>query len=74
MSSLSWQNLPDHIFGEIMMMINLKKIDRVLSSLFYSYEHPDKFADRCRQVCRSWNLMVMHMTKHRKDTIRNKHH
>ena len=72
MSSLSWQNLPDHIFGDIMMMINLQKIDRVLSRVFYSYERQDKFADRCRQVCRRWNLMVMHMTKHRKDTIRKK--
>jgi len=72
MSSLSWQNLPDHIFGDIMMMINLQKIDRVLSRVFYSYERQDKFADRCRQVCRSWNLMVMHMAKHKKDTIRKK--
>ena len=72
MSSLSWQNLPDHIFGDIMMMINIQKIDRVLSRVFYSYERQDKFADRCRQVCRSWNLMVMHMPKHRKDTIRKK--
>ena len=50
-----WQYLPDHIFGDIMMMINLQKIDRVLSRVFYSYERQDKFADRCRQV---WFLGV----------------
>ena len=51
------------------MMVNLLKGKTYIS---YRYKYEDKFADRCRQVCRSWNLMIMLMTKHRKDTIRRR--
>ena len=30
MSSSSWQNLPDPIFGDIMMMVGLKKLEDFL--------------------------------------------
>ena len=66
-----WQYLPDHIFGDIMMMINLQKSHETYM-LFYRYEYEDKFEDRCRQVCRRWNWMIMQMTKHRKDIIRKR--
>ena len=48
MSSLSsiqdWQNLPDVIFGDIMMIVGLESLETLHA---------------CRQVCRSWNEMIV---------------
>ena len=46
------QQLPDLIFGEIMMMLGLEEIQK------------------CRQVCKSWNVMINQTTKYKKNTIR----
>ena len=55
--SIGWQKLPDIIFGDIMTMKGLSCLEEV---------------HRCRQVCQSWNVMIMQMTKHKKDNIRTK--
>ena len=54
-SSHDWQNLPELIFGEIMVMAGLKRLDNF---------------HRCRRVCQSWNVRISQMTKYKKDTIR----
>ena len=41
---VDWNNLPDVIFGDIMMMVGLENLDNLLT---------------CRQVCRSWNEMIV---------------
>ena len=57
MSSSSWQNLPDPIFGDIMMMVGLKKLEDF---------------QKCRQVCQRWYLMISQMTKYEKNTMKKK--
>ena len=51
----SWQNLPHHVFGEVMTMMGRER-------------HQD--IPKCSQVCQSWNVMMSQMTKYEKDTIR----
>ena len=41
---VDWNNLPDVIFGDIMMMVGLENLETLHS---------------CRQVCRSWNEMIV---------------
>ena len=60
-----WQNLPDLIFSDIMLMMGL------------SVQSPSMIGDgciedlhKCRQVSQSWNVMITHMTKYKKDKIR----
>ena len=55
--SIGWQKLPDIIFGDIMTMKGLSCLEEF---------------HRCRQVCQSWNVMIMQMTKHKKDIIMTK--
>ena len=50
-----WQNLPDLILTDIMMMAELDRLDDI---------------SKCRQICQSWNVMISQMTKRNKDTIR----
>ena len=64
----NWQNLPDNIFGDIMMMVYFHKFDKRLT--IRNREYTDKIADKCRQVCRSWNWMIMQITKSKKDKVR----
>ena len=40
---VDWQNLPDVIFGDIMMMVGLESLDTLHT---------------CRQVCGGWNEMI----------------
>ena len=54
-SKNGWQNLPDLILTDIMMMAGLDRLDDI---------------SKCRQVCQSWNVMISQMTKRNKDTIR----
>ena len=53
----NWQNLPDLIFSDVMMMAGLKSLDEL---------------QKYRQVCVSWNVMMSQMTKHEKNIIRRK--
>ena len=55
--SIGWGKLPDLVFGDIMMM----KGPNCLEDLH-----------KCRQVCQSWNMMIMQMTKSKKENIRRK--
>ena len=41
---VDWNNLPDVIFGDIMMMVGLESVETLHA---------------CRQVCRSWNEMIV---------------
>ena len=41
---VDWNNLPDVIFGDIMMMVGLESLE---------------ILHTCRQVCRSWNEMIV---------------
>ena len=50
-----WQNLPHLMISDIMTMLGLESLDDL---------------HKCRQVCRSWNMMIYQMTKHKKDKIR----
>ena len=54
-SKYGWQNLPDLILTDIMMMAGLDRLDDI---------------SKCRQVCQIWNVMISQMTKRNKDTIR----
>ena len=51
----TWQTLPDVIFGDILVMMGLNSLEDL---------------KKCRQVCQSWNVIIAHMTKYKKDTIR----
>ena len=53
--STSWQSLPDVVFRDVMMMAGLNNLHDF---------------HKCRQMCRSWNVMTTQMTKREKDTIR----
>ena len=56
----SFQNLlhnPDDYFGDVMTMVGLGRLEDL---------------HRCRQVCRSWNEMISHMTNRSKRTIQIK--
>ena len=52
----NWQNLPYHIFGDIMIMVGRGSLEDL---------------PKCRQVCQSWK-MISQMNKYEKDTIRRK--
>ena len=52
-----WQNIPDLIFADIMLMAGLGS-------------HLD--LHKCRRVCKSWKVMIAQMTKYKKDTIRSR--
>ena len=55
----NWQNLPHHVFGNIITMaMTGRDIHQNLQ--------------KCRQVSYSWNIMITQMTKHEKKYIRNK--
>ena len=49
-----WQNLPDFIFSDIMIMVQLESFE---------------VFKKCKQVCQSWNAMISKITKHKKNTI-----
>ena len=51
----NWQNLPHHVFGDIMTMMGRKSLQDLQKS---------------RQVCQSWNVMMSQMTKYEKSNIR----
>ena len=51
----TWQTLPDVIFGDILVMMGLNSLEDL---------------KKCRQVCQSWNGIIAHMTKYKKETIR----
>ena len=51
----SWQTLPNIIFGDILVMVGLNSLEDF---------------KKCHQVCQSWNVIIAHMTKYEKDTIR----
>ena len=53
----NWQNLPHHVFGDIMTIMGRESIQDF---------------QKCREVCQSWNVMMSQMTKYEKDTIRRK--
>ena len=53
----SWQNLPDLILSDIMLMVGVENIEDL---------------HKCRQVCRNWKVMIYQMTRGKKDTIRRK--
>ena len=53
--SRDWQNLPELLFGDIMMMVGMDQHENI---------------PKCRQVCQGWNVMVPKMTKHKKDTFK----
>ena len=54
--SKEWQNLPDLLFHDVIMMVGMDQVENI---------------PKCRQVCRGWNVMVSQMTKHKKDTLRS---
>ena len=51
----NWQNLPNHVFGEVMSMLGRESLNHL---------------QKCRHICQSWNLMMSQMTKYEKDNIR----
>ena len=55
-SAGNWQNLPNHVFDEVIMTM--------MGGDILQNVH------KCRQVCQSWNVMMSQMTKKDKDTIR----
>ena len=55
--SSCWLNLPDHIFGDTMMMFSPESMEDLQKS---------------RQVCQSWNVMMAQRTRMEKHTIRRK--
>ena len=57
MAQASWENLPQHLFSEIMTILALESI---------------KILPECNHVCPEWNVMISQMTKLKKDTIRRK--
>ena len=56
-AGLSWQNLPVVIFSDIMMKLGSESLENIQKS---------------RQVCKSWNEMVVGMTKHQVNILRRK--
>jgi len=50
-----WQNLPDLIFSDLMLMVGLESIHNL---------------EKCRKVCHSWNMMMSQITKQKKEVIR----
>ena len=52
-----WQNLPDIVISDIMMMLGLDWLEDL---------------HKCRQVCQSWNVMISQMIKYKKGNIRTK--
>ena len=56
-SAGNWQNLPNHVFDEVIMTM--------MGGDILQNVH------KCRQVCQSWNVMMSLMTKYEKDTIRS---
>ena len=52
-----WQNIPDLIFADIMLMAGLGS---------------HLGLHKCRRVCKSWKVMITQMTKYKKDTIRSR--
>ena len=52
-----WQNLPDIVISDIMMMLGLDCLEDL---------------HKCRQLCQSWNVMISQMIKYKKGNIRRK--
>ena len=53
----NWQKLPYHVFDDIMIMMGRESLNDL---------------QKCRKVCKSWNVMMSQMTKYEKDSIRRK--
>ena len=49
-----WQNLPDFIFSEIMTTVGLESLGVL---------------QKCRGVCKTWNVMICQMTRNEKKAI-----
>ena len=49
-----WQNLPDSLYGDLMMMLGRKT---------------PEYVKKCREVCKSWNVGISQISRHKKDTI-----
>ena len=49
-----WQNLPDVIFSKIMMTVGLESLGVL---------------QKCRGVCKTWNVMICQMTRYKKTAI-----
>ena len=56
-SYYSWQNMPDLILSDIMVMVGLGNIEDL---------------HKGRQVCWNWKVIISQMTRKKKDTIRTK--
>ena len=52
--SAMWQNLPDVIFSKIMMTVGLESLGVL---------------QKCRGVCKTWNVMICQMTRNEKKAI-----
>ena len=67
-----WQNLPDLIFSNIVVMVERGWLNELNDDFNYHLDCDTEISalQKCRQVCRSWNVMVSKMTKLNKDTIR----
>ena len=50
-----WQNFPDLVFSDLMLMVGLESIHNI---------------QKCREVCHSWNMRILHITKQKKDVIK----
>jgi len=55
MSWCGWQSFPDHIFSDLMIIVGRENIGDF---------------QKCRQVCKSWNVMTSQMIKRGKDVIK----
>ena len=49
-----WQNLPDLFFSEIMTTVGLESLGVL---------------QKCRGVCKTWNVMICQMTRNEKKAI-----
>ena len=50
-----WQNLPDLVFSDLILMVGLESIHNL---------------QKCREVCHRWNMMMSQITKQKKEVIR----
>ena len=53
----NWQKLPYHVFDDIMIMMGRESLNDL---------------QKCRKVCKIWNVMMSQMTIYEKDNIRRK--
>ena len=57
MSGHDWSNMPRVVFSDIMMKVGLERLEDLI---------------RSRQVCKSWNEMIIGMTKQQDHLLRSK--